>query len=64
MLIITRINLYFVLFWMSDSHPTTSSSTGPIDDLIVSSLQSLDKKNFGSKDKILFFKEISYLLNG
>ena len=49
---------------MSDSHPTTSSSTGPIDDLIVSSLQSLDKKNFGSKDKILFFKEISYLLNG
>ena len=32
--------------------------------MIVSTLQSMDKWRFWSKDKILFFKEISYLLNG
>ncbi len=37
---------------------------GPIDGIIVSSLQSLDRGNFWTKDKILFFKEVAYLLNG
>jgi type II secretory pathway component PulF len=32
--------------------------------VIVSALQSVDKKSFGTKDKILFFRELSYLLNG
>ncbi|MFA7717393.1 MAG: type II secretion system F family protein [Candidatus Absconditabacterales bacterium] len=35
-----------------------------IDKVIVSALQSVDKKSFGTKDKILFFRELSYLLNG
>lgn len=35
---------------------------GMIDDVIVSALQSMDKKSFGTKDKILFFKEAAYLL--
>ncbi len=33
-----------------------------IDESIVSFLQSRDKWNFGSKDKIFFFKELSYML--
>jgi hypothetical protein len=33
-----------------------------IDNTIVSFLQSRDKSSFGSKDKIFFFKEISYML--
>ncbi len=33
-----------------------------IDDTIVRFLQSRDKWNFGSKDKIFFFKELSYML--
>ncbi|MCX6822549.1 MAG: type II secretion system F family protein [candidate division SR1 bacterium] len=37
---------------------------GPIDGMIVSTLQSMDKSSFGTKDKILFFKELSYLLGG
>lgn len=37
---------------------------GPIDGMIVSILQSLDRGSFGTKNKILFFKEVSYLLNG
>lgn len=37
---------------------------GPIDETIVSVLQSMDRWSFWSKDKILFFKEVSYLLNG
>ncbi len=37
---------------------------GPIDDMIVSTLQSMDRGSFWAKDKILFFKEVSYLLNG
>ncbi len=36
----------------------------PIDGMIVSSLKSLDRGSFGAKDKILFFKELSYLLSG
>ena len=35
-----------------------------VDKLIISTLQSLDKGSFGSKDKILFFKELSYMLHG
>jgi type II secretory pathway component PulF len=35
-----------------------------VDKLIISTLQSLDKGRFGNKDKILFFKELSYLLHG
>ncbi len=38
--------------------------TGPIDDLIVSTLQSIDRWSFWTKNKILFFKELAYLLNG
>lgn len=37
---------------------------GPIDGMIVSTLQSIDRRSFWTKDKILFFKELSYLLNG
>ena len=37
---------------------------GPIDSVIVSTLQSMDKRSFGVKDKILFFKELAYLLGG
>ncbi len=37
---------------------------GPIDSVIVSALQSMDRGSFWTKDKILFFKEVSYLLNG
>lgn len=33
-----------------------------IDDSIVSFLQSRDKSSFGNKDKIFFFKELSYML--
>jgi len=33
-----------------------------VDDFIVKFLQSLDKWNFGSKDKIFFFKELAYML--
>lgn len=36
---------------------------GPIDSMIVSTLQSMDRGSFWTKDKILFFKEVSYLLN-
>ena len=35
-----------------------------VDKFIISTLQSLDKGRFGSKDKILFFKELSYFLHG
>lgn len=35
-----------------------------IDSVIISTLQSIDKSNFGVKDKILFFKELWYLLGG
>ncbi len=43
---------------------STSSRLGPIDDIIVSFLQSFDKNHFGTKDKILFFRELGYLLHG
>ena len=33
-----------------------------IDESIVKFLQSRDKWNFGSEDKIFFFKELSYML--
>ncbi|HMS91497.1 MAG TPA: type II secretion system F family protein [Candidatus Absconditabacterales bacterium] len=39
-------------------------SAGPIDSIIVSTLQSMDRGSFGTKDKILFFKELAYLLKG
>jgi len=35
---------------------------GPIDSMIVSTLQSMDRGSFWAKDKILFFKELAYLL--
>ncbi len=35
-----------------------------LDGIIVSTLQSIDKSRFSSKDKIIFFKELSYLLKG
>ncbi len=35
---------------------------GPIDDIIVSTLQSIDRWSFWTKNKILFFKELAYLL--
>ena len=35
-----------------------------LDKVIVSTLQSIDRRNFGTKDKILFFRELSYLLSG
>lgn len=34
----------------------------PIDSVIVSALQSMDRGSFWAKDKILFFKELAYLL--
>lgn len=37
-------------------------TAAPIDSVIVSALQSMDKGSFWTKDKILFFKELSYLL--
>jgi len=37
---------------------------GPIDSMIVSTLQSMDRGSFWAKDKILFFKEVAYLLSG
>ncbi|PJA48926.1 MAG: hypothetical protein CO170_01110 [candidate division SR1 bacterium CG_4_9_14_3_um_filter_40_9] len=39
-------------------------TTNIVDIGIIKFLQNLDKGNFGTKDKILFFKELSYLLNG
>ncbi len=43
---------------------TDEYKAGPIDDMIVSTLQSIDRGNFWAKDKILFFKEVAYLLSG
>lgn len=37
-------------------------AAGPIDSMIVSTLQSMDRGSFWTKDKILFFKELAYLL--
>jgi len=39
-------------------------TTNIVDIGIIKFLQNLDKGNFWTKDKILFFKELSYLLNG
>jgi type II secretory pathway component PulF len=51
---------------MTDPIETTEQkqTTNIVDMSIIKFLQSLDKGNFGTKDKILFFKELSYLLNG
>lgn len=35
-----------------------------VDKYIVNFLKERDKSSFGSKDKILFFKELSYMLKG
>ena len=43
---------------------TQEYKPGPIDGMIVSTLQSIDRGSFWTKDKILFFKEIAYLLSG
>lgn len=47
-----------------EQKPEQEYTAGPIDGMIVSTLQSMDRGSFGSKDKILFFKEVSYLLSG
>lgn len=49
---------------MTDTIENAKETTNVIDIGIIRFLQSLDKGNFGTKDKILFFKELSYLLNG
>lgn len=41
---------------------TQEYKAGPIDSVIVSTLQSMDRGSFWTKDKILFFKELAYLL--
>lgn len=48
---------------MVEKKPDTQEyAAGPIDSIIVSTLQSMDKGSFWTKDKILFFKELAYLL--
>lgn len=42
----------------------TQESTNIIDSAIVKILESSDRGSFGTRDKVLFFKELSYLLNG
>lgn len=41
---------------------TQDYEAGPIDDIIVSTLQSMDRGSFWTQDKILFFKELAYLI--
>lgn len=48
----------------TEEQKTQEYTPGPIDSTIVSVLQSMDRGSFWSKDKILFFKEVSYLLGG
>jgi len=48
---------------MSDKQQIIQENkSGPIDDVIVSVLQSMDRWSFWTKDKILFFKELAYLI--
>jgi len=49
---------------MGEKNIEEQYTAGPIDGMIVSTLQSMDRGSFWSKDKILFFKEIAYLLHG
>ena len=49
---------------MQEVQDQETYKAGPIDGMIVSTLQSMDKSSFGTKDKILFFKELAYLLGG
>ncbi len=49
---------------MQESQDQEEYKAGPIDGMIVTTLQSIDKSSFGTKDKILFFKELAYLLGG
>lgn len=48
---------------MSDLDQQPAYQEQAVDKLIISTLQSLDKGSFGSKDKILFFKELAYMLH-
>ena len=48
----------------TEEQKTQEYKPGPIDNMIVSTLQSIDRGSFWSKDKILFFKEVAYLLSG
>ncbi|MCX6823792.1 MAG: type II secretion system F family protein [candidate division SR1 bacterium] len=48
----------------TEKQDTQEYKAGPIDGMIVSTLQSMDRGSFGAKDKILFFKEVAYLLSG
>lgn len=41
-----------------------SSPVGFLDDMIIKSMQYIDTSRFGIKDKIFFYKELSYLLTG
>lgn len=47
-----------------EEQTTQEYTAGPIDGMIVSTLQSMDRGSFWTKDKILFFKEVAYLLTG
>ncbi len=47
-----------------EQKPEQEYTAGPIDGAIVSALQSMDRGSFWTKDKILFFKEVAYLLSG
>lgn len=48
----------------TEKQDTQEYKAGPIDGMIVSTLQSMDRGSFWTTDKILFFKEVSYLLSG
>ena len=48
----------------TEQQDTQEYKAGPIDGMIVSTLQSMDRWSFWTTDKILFFKEVSYLLSG
>lgn len=41
-----------------------TASSGMIEQAIISLLQSIDKNSFSAKDKILFYKELVYMLHG
>lgn len=49
---------------MEETNEQQAQTSNIVDVAIIKFLQSLDKGNFWTKDKILFFKELSYLLNG
>ena len=54
--------LYICAYMEENQVIKSEYKPGPIDSMIVSTLQSLDRGSFWTKDKILFFKELAYLL--